>query len=78
MKKIYKKFDIQQLDKSIDIINLSISSHKSWISYYERNPQQEKMFGETCGDIKWHKDCIAGYDFVIKALNECKNRYNEG
>lgn len=63
---------IEKIEKAISIIEDSKSSHYSWISFYEKYPDEESKFSATVGGIEWHKSCIEGYNYVTNLLEKLK------
>lgn len=51
------------------IIQESIDSHQSWISYLEKNPDKVTDHERFAGDLEHHRKCIVGYDKVLNEID---------
>lgn len=62
--------DISKADisKAISIVEESRRSHETWIIWYQRHPEDEARYTDTCGETAWHQKAIDGYDHVLKVL----------
>jgi len=47
-----------------------IESHKSWLAYLTKHPDEQIKYAETAGDIKHQKECLAGYMEAIKYFEQ--------